>query len=94
MAFLTTVPTDQSNMLRQKRRKASADHWLSLAAMPVFAVMALATSVGGAPDMAMPSPLGGMAAMYALMSVFHSPPWLKLISNRRNPPHQPKERNA
>ena len=94
MAFLTTMLTNQGGMPRQKRLKDSADHWLSLAAMPVFAIMALATGVGGAPDMAMPSPLGGMAAMYGLMSVFHSPPWLKLISNRRNPPHQPKERNA
>ena len=30
------------------------------------------------------SPLGGMAAMYALMSAFHVTPWLKLISARRN----------
>src|SRR5581483_6893275 len=29
------------------------------------------------------SPLGGMALMYALMSVFHAAPWLKLISSRR-----------
>jgi hypothetical protein len=30
------------------------------------------------------SPLGGMTAMYLLMSAFHSPPWLKLISRRRH----------
>jgi len=30
------------------------------------------------------SPLSGMVAMYALMSAFHSPPWLKLIFGRRN----------
>jgi hypothetical protein len=29
------------------------------------------------------SPLSGMAAMYLLMSVFHLPPWLKLIGGRR-----------
>jgi hypothetical protein len=29
------------------------------------------------------SPLSGMAAMYLLMSIFHSPPWLKLISSGR-----------
>jgi hypothetical protein len=28
------------------------------------------------------SPLSGMAAMYWLMSAFHSAPWLKLISSR------------
>ena len=28
------------------------------------------------------APLGGMAAMYLLMSVFHLPPWLKLVVHR------------
>lgn len=28
------------------------------------------------------SPLTGMATMYALMSVFHSAPWLTLLSSR------------
>jgi predicted deacylase len=49
--------------------------------------MALLTGVGGGPpDMlcsaAHASPLSGMAAIYLLMSAFHSAPWLKLISNR------------
>jgi hypothetical protein len=63
---------------------------LCLAAAPTFAIMALLTSVlgGGAPDMlcsaAPASPLSGMVPMYLLMSVFHSAPWLKLISSRRN----------
>jgi hypothetical protein len=30
------------------------------------------------------SPLTGMVAMYVLMSIFHSQPWLKLISSWRN----------
>jgi hypothetical protein len=30
------------------------------------------------------SPLSGMVLMYLLMSVFHSTPWLKLMSRRRN----------
>ena len=30
------------------------------------------------------SPLSGMIPMYVLMSAFHSPPWLKLISSRGN----------
>jgi hypothetical protein len=29
------------------------------------------------------SPLSGMIPMYLLMSAFHSPPWLMLISSRR-----------
>jgi hypothetical protein len=55
--------------------------WLSLAAAPTFAIMAVATAFGGAPEMlcgpAPPSPLSGMALMYLLMSVFHAAPWLR-----------------
>jgi hypothetical protein len=64
--------------------------WLCLAAAPTFATMALLTAVfgGGAPDVLCSaqgaSPLGGMVPMYLLMSAFHSAPWLKLISRRRN----------
>src|SRR6266852_1907699 len=65
--------------------------WLSLAAAPTFAIMALLTGVlgGGAPDMLCSaaqdgSPLSGMVPMYLLMSAFHSAPWLKLISRRRS----------
>jgi hypothetical protein len=66
-----------------------AAHWLSLAAAPTFAIMALLTGLGGGPaDMlcsAAPdaSPLSGMVLMYLLMSAFHSAPWLKLIAGRR-----------
>src|SRR5215468_9527609 len=63
---------------------------LCLAAAPTFAIMALLTGVlgGGQPDILCSaaehtSPLSGMTPMYLLMSAFHSPPWLKLISNRR-----------
>ena len=67
--------------------------WLSLAATPTFAVMALVTglSSGGAAmtmcgmaDMApsgFPS-LGGMVPMYLLMSLFHAAPWARLIARR------------
>ena len=65
--------------------------WLSLAAAPTFAIMALLTGVLGAgptdvlcsaaPDA---SPLSAMVRMYLLMSAFHSAPWLKLVSRRRN----------
>ena len=63
-----------------------AVRWLSLAAAPTFAIMALLTGVlgGGPPDVLCPaahdaSPLSGMVPMYLLMSVFHSAPCLKLI---------------
>lgn len=74
----------------QGRLKASVDCWLSLAAAPTFAIMALLTGVlgGGQPDILCSaaehaSPLGGMIPMYLLMSAFHSPPWLELISSPR-----------
>src|SRR5688572_9389808 len=63
--------------------------WLSLAAAPTFAIMALhAAMPGGAtPDICSAahhaSPLSGMVPMYLLMSAFHSAPWLKLASRRR-----------
>ena len=70
-----------------------AADWLSLAAAPIFAIMALFTGVrgGGPPDMLCSaaqdaSPLTGMVPMYLLMSAFHSAPWLKLISRRRHRP--------
>jgi hypothetical protein len=70
---------------------AAAVQVLSLAAAPSFAIMALLTGVFGAgPSDVLcgvtqhASPLSGMAVMYALMSAFHSAPWLKLISSRRN----------
>lgn len=63
--------------------------WLSLAAAPTFAMMALLTGVldAGAPDMFCSAaqhafPLNGMVPMYLLMSAFHLAPWLRLISGR------------
>ena len=71
------------------RLKASADCWLSLAAAPTFAIMALVTWIhgGGMPDMVCSAagngfPLSGMVPMYLLMSAFHSRPWLKLVFSR------------
>jgi hypothetical protein len=72
-----------------------AADWLYLAAAPTFAIMALLTGVlgGGSPDMLCSgmqdaSPLGGMVPMYLLMSAFHLPPWLKLMSSRRSGPRR------
>jgi hypothetical protein len=73
----------------QRRLKAGPDRWLSLAAAPTFAAMALLVSLHGgsmpamlcaaAPDA---SPLAGMVPMYLLMSAFHLPPWLRLLARR------------
>jgi hypothetical protein len=75
---------------KQAHPVLSAADWISLAAAPTFALMALLTVVlgGGRPDMLCSaaqdaSPLSGMVPMYLLMSAFHSSPWLKLISRRR-----------
>ena len=57
---------------------------LYLAATPTFAIMAVLSSVSGNADMMCSAThdawqLGGMVPMYALMSAFHSGPWLKWI---------------
>ena len=76
-------------MTRAPRSRRGMVKWLSLAAAPTFAIMALLTAVlGGGPldslcSAANASPVGGMVPMYLLMSAFHSAPWLKLISGRR-----------
>ncbi len=64
---------------------SGAAEWLHLLAAPTFAIMALVTGMSGDGAAAMlcaqaASPLGGMVAMYALMSAFHLTPWLKLLS--------------
>lgn len=63
--------------------------WIAFAAAPTFAVLAGLTLVldTGPPDVLCSAtqhgtPLNGMAVMYALMSVFHSTPWLRLFSSR------------
>ncbi len=68
-----------------------AANGLCLAAAPIFAVMGLFAGLhgGDAQDMLCgaahgASPLGGMSAMYLLMSAVHSAPWLKLFSRRRS----------
>jgi hypothetical protein len=86
-----TGSIDRDVARRRERLEASPDQWLSLAAAPTFAMMALLTWVhgGGMPDMLCSvaqgaSPLTGMVAMYWLMSAVHLAPWLKLLSRRRS----------
>ncbi|MGC2371064.1 MAG: hypothetical protein WA474_18490 [Candidatus Sulfotelmatobacter sp.] len=70
-----------------------AAYWISLAATPTFAIMALLTGVfGGGPlDLLCSaaheaSPLSEMVPMYVLMSAFHLTPWLQLVSRRQSGP--------
>jgi hypothetical protein len=64
--------------------------WLSLAAAPTFAIMALWSALfGSQPDMFCmhmqgSSPMSGMTVMYLLMCAFHAGPWLKVLGHRRN----------
>lgn len=73
----------------QNQVHGAAD-WLSLAAAPTFAFMALLTAVPGGGPLEMlcsagpgTSPFTGMVLMYLLMSAFHLGPWLRLMSRRR-----------
>jgi hypothetical protein len=88
---MTDACADPSGGAMPRSAAASrAANKLALAASPTFGLMALFTGAlsGGSADMmlcasAQSSPLSGMAAMYLLMSAFHTAPWLKLISNTR-----------
>jgi len=82
-----------------RRASCGAAAWLSLAAAPTFALMAGVTGIldGGAHPMWCSAamhlpPLTGMVPMYALMSAFHLPPWLRLVSHwakkRTGRPHR------
>jgi hypothetical protein len=93
--FATMIATRRADAGRRAGNVDAAGraavHWLSLAAAPTFAIMALLTAVhgGGATDVLCSaaqdaSPLSGMVPMYLLMSAFHSAPWLKLISRARS----------
>jgi len=72
--------------LRRSTAALRSSNRLYLAAAPTFAMMALLTAVLGEGSavcsIANASPLSGMVPMYLLMSVFHLPPWLKLIASR------------
>jgi hypothetical protein len=77
--------------MRYRTATFGAADFLSLAAAPTFAIMALVTGFlgGGAMDALCAAAhggalLGGMVPMYLLMSAFHAGPWLKLISRLRS----------
>lgn len=61
---------------------------LAYAAAPLFAAMALWSGLSAntmdvlCTSLHDGSPLGGMGVMYALMSLFHAGPWLRLIQRR------------
>jgi hypothetical protein len=82
------APTTEPFAAKRRGAVLEVSHVLRLAAAPVFAIMALVTQIhrDGAPGMCASTqeawPLSGMVSMYLLMSIFHSPPWLGLISDR------------
>lgn len=91
---MTTHRTGTIEGWRRAIALGAADR-LSLIASPTFAIMALLTGVPSTGEQDMlcttspASPLTGMVAMYALMSAFHSGPWLRLIAGRRGSAHRP-----
>jgi hypothetical protein len=66
---------------------------LGLAASPTFVLMAWILANDAEAMMCSPAvgvlPIGGMAWMYLLMSLFHLSPWLRLASGFMRPPIQP-----
>ncbi|MGA7957437.1 MAG: hypothetical protein WCA26_10330 [Xanthobacteraceae bacterium] len=78
---------------KQSHPMSGVSDWISLAAAPTFAIMALLTGMFGGGPMDMlcsaaheASPLSGMVPMYVLMSAFHLTPWLKQVSRRQSGP--------
>ncbi len=83
-----TIEPARSEPGRRRGAELRVDQWLSLAATPVFALMAFATAIwgGAAPGLICSAShsapvLTGMVTMYALMSLFHSPSWFRLFGS-------------
>jgi CBS domain containing-hemolysin-like protein len=86
---MSAAPQQTAVRLEASASALRAADWLSLAAAPTFAIMALLTGLFGssAPDMMCMSghsvsALSGMVPMYLLMSAFHTAPWLRLLLHR------------
>ena len=86
-----TICTFATRAGRPAATGLGAGDWLGLAATPTFAVMALISGLsdGGAHDALCVAtqhagPFGAMTFMYALMSVFHTAPWLRRIGRWRS----------
>lgn len=65
----------------------TAARLLGLAASPTFAALALVSAADPGAALCTASgmaPLGGMTAMYALMSLFHAGPWIERVSRAAN----------
>ena len=83
-----TMNASEAKSPVESTSRGGAAQWLSLAAAPSFALMALLTGISGGGAMEMIcSPghglaLSGMVPMYLLMSAFHTAPWLRLIARR------------
>jgi hypothetical protein len=62
-----------------------AADWLSLAASPSFAVLAVLAETGRGPDIMSghgAGSFGDMGLMYGLMALFHLQPWLRRFAGR------------
>ncbi len=87
MTLNTLDPPKVASRAETPATPRAAD-FLSLAAAPTFAIMALLTARGGGADMLCAAthnvwPPGGMVSMYVLMSLFHLAPWLRLIARAK-----------
>lgn len=83
MRMTTPIETDET-------RTCGSGNWLVFAAAPTFAVMAWVvagtmTICSSDPGML---PMDSMSWMYLLMSLFHLPPWLRLVSRGVANAHQ------
>jgi hypothetical protein len=96
ISFRSAFPMNRNEDKQAYPAPGAAD-WISLAAAPTFAIMALLQGSFGGGQLELlcsatqhASPLSGMVPMYLLMSAFHSAPWLRLISRRRSSGESPR----